>query len=155
MFEKCSINKVDLIWFEGRATGKAALTDKAHYHLKMQAQKQPALSRVALRATFRQLKFRTTDGFGAIHFKYNVVGPLTTVWNWWKTSIIWDLWMMYGPQLVCYLKVHVSHTALHLKLYTRFFSFLYMYKIIINIFQHTWGLFRKTKTRIQNTCIHT
>ena len=37
------------------------------------------------RATFRQLKFRTTDGFGAMHIEYSVVGPLTAVWNWWKT----------------------------------------------------------------------
>ena len=32
-------------------------------------------------ATFRQLKFRTTDGFGAMHIEYSVVGPLTAVWN--------------------------------------------------------------------------
>ena len=51
------------------------LTDGAHKHLKVQAQKQPAVSR----ATFRQLKFRTTNGFGAIHIEYSVVGPLTAV----------------------------------------------------------------------------
>ena len=38
------------------------------------------------RTTFRQLKFRTTDRFGAVHFKYSVVGPLTK-----ENSIIWDL----------------------------------------------------------------
>ena len=31
------------------------------------------------RATFRQMKFRTTDGFGAMHFKYSAVGPLSAV----------------------------------------------------------------------------
>ena len=31
------------------------------------------------RATFRQLKFKTTDGFEAMHFEYSVVGPLTAV----------------------------------------------------------------------------
>ena len=51
------------------------LTDGAHLHLKVQAQKQPALSR----ATFRQLKFSTMDGFGAMHIEYSVVGPLTAV----------------------------------------------------------------------------
>ena len=29
--------------------------------------------------TFRQLKFRTTDGFGAMHIEYSVVGPLNEI----------------------------------------------------------------------------